>query len=33
MAPRAYLDVDYQSDGIVNDTYMSGPDLGFGFRF
>jgi opacity protein-like surface antigen len=33
LAGYRHLDVDYESDGFVNDTYMSGPDLGFGFRF
>lgn len=28
-----YLDVDYESDRLVNDVAMSGPALSFGFRF
>jgi hypothetical protein len=28
-----HLDVDYESEGFVNDTHMAGPDLGFGLRF
>jgi hypothetical protein len=28
-----HLDVDYESDRVVNDVTMSGPALSFGFRF
>jgi hypothetical protein len=28
-----HLDVDYETDTFVNDTHLTGPGVGFGFRF
>jgi hypothetical protein len=33
LAAYRHLDVDYESDGFVNNLYMSGPALGFELRF